>query len=123
MSRHLPQLASGEADGKSRARQDCQWLQFNLRFTTWTLLCGALEGAAFDLRCESFFFFSRVGGVIGRGSERPSEKLCVVCSSRFELLLAEPISLSKVLFPLRVHGGQEDSEEGFGDLLSRIHLF
>lgn len=29
------------------------------------------------------------------------------------LLLAERISLSEVLFPLRGHGGQEDSEEGF----------
>lgn len=42
--------------------------------------------------------------------------------SGFGLLLAEPISPSKVWFPLWVRSGQEDSDEGFGDLLSRIHF-
>lgn len=69
------------------------------------------------------------GDGIRRGSavlvrEAVTETLCRVRFgvARLGLMLAEPISLSKVLFPLWVHGGQEDSEEGFGDLLSRIHF-
>lgn len=50
-----------------------------------------------------------------RGRQRNSvrSQLFSVCRFGLPLLLAERISLSEVLFPLRVHGGQEDSEEGF----------
>lgn len=51
-----------------------------------------------------------------RGCQRNSVRSQLFSVCRFGLLLlllAERISLSKVLFPLWVHGDQEDSEEGF----------